>query len=268
MKNGMVIDLDKCIGCQTCAVVCKMHNSLAPGQWYNRVFTQGSEEHQAAVGTGSNLQMEFLPISCQMCSNAACEKVCPTQATYYDENGVVLVDYDKCIGCRYCMAACPYGVRQFNWSDPAEAKRAAAARAAVAIAGAEGAGGAGGSDSGASTSASTAADTPERTATIAAACSLGCPNDQREGSSHHLVYIQNRPRGVAEKCTFCAQYTQNDELPACARACPAKARIYGDLDDPTSEAAKLIATNNTMRLREDFGTEPKVYYITPSKKGA
>ena len=66
--------------------------------------------------------MEFLPVSCQMCDNPACQKVCPTGATYTDERGVVLIDYERCIGCRYCIAACPYGVRQFNWEDPKKTK--------------------------------------------------------------------------------------------------------------------------------------------------
>lgn len=122
MRYGMVIDLDKCIGCQSCAVVCKMHNSQPPGTWWNRAFTQGASYHQTAIGSDGVYKMEYLPVSCQMCENPACEKVCPTGATYTNEDSVVLVDYDRCIGCRTCMAACPYGARQFNWKDPKEAK--------------------------------------------------------------------------------------------------------------------------------------------------
>jgi dimethyl sulfoxide reductase iron-sulfur subunit len=65
--------------------------------------------------------MDWLPLACQHCDDAPCEKVCPTGATYTNDEGIVLVDADKCIGCRYCMAACPYGVRVFNWGEPEKA---------------------------------------------------------------------------------------------------------------------------------------------------
>ena len=93
----MVIDLDKCIGCQTCAVICKMHHAQPQGTWWNRVFTQGSDYHQSAVGTKDGFKIEYLPVSCQMCDNAPCERVCPTGATYKNEEGMILVDYDRCI---------------------------------------------------------------------------------------------------------------------------------------------------------------------------
>ena len=115
MRRGMVIDLEKCIGCRTCAVACKQHNGQPAGNWWNRVFTPGSELHGIAPVSGKEL---FLPVSCQHCQNAPCEKVCPVGATYRHTDGSVLVDFERCVGCRYCMAACPYGVRQFNWEDP------------------------------------------------------------------------------------------------------------------------------------------------------
>lgn len=115
MKRGMVIDLEKCIGCRSCAVACKQHNAQPAGTWWNRVLTPGSEYHAVTPEKGREY---FLPIHCQHCENAPCEKVCPVGATYRDSQGTVLIDFERCIGCRYCMAACPYGVRQFNWEDP------------------------------------------------------------------------------------------------------------------------------------------------------
>ena len=127
-RYGMAVDIDRCIGCRTCAVICKNVNAQPEGIWWNRVLTRGVTEHQTALRTDGGFEMDFLPIACQHCEDAPCQMVCPTQATYTDEKGTVLVDFDRCIGCRYCMTACPYGVRQFNWEDAAELKGAAQGR--------------------------------------------------------------------------------------------------------------------------------------------
>ena len=222
MRYGMVINLDKCIGCQTCAVVCKMHNSQPPGTWWNRAFTQGATYHQNAVGKYGEYKMEYLPVSCQMCDNAPCQKICPTGATYTDENGVVLVDYKRCIGCRACIAACPYGVRQFNWKDAKTLKQ------------------------------------------NEIGYEYGYPYDVKD-EPKRLVYTLNRPSGVVEKCTFCTQYVAKGEQPACVQACPARARIFGDLDDSNSEVSRLVRKHQVYRLLEQYGTEPKVYYISSGK---
>lgn len=120
MRYGMVIDLSMCIGCHTCAVACKMANNLPNDIWWNRVFTDGGEHVDTPSGEYPDNKMSWLPVSCQHCENPACVKVCPVGATYKDpETGAVRQDYDKCIGCRMCMAACPYtGVRSFNWEEP------------------------------------------------------------------------------------------------------------------------------------------------------
>lgn len=117
-KYGMAINLDRCIGCHTCALSCKMQNNVPDGLMWNRVITKGCTVVDGAVGTYPNLTRTYLPIACQHCENPACQRVCPTGATYKDESGRVEIDYDKCIGCRMCMAACPYNARVFNWSEP------------------------------------------------------------------------------------------------------------------------------------------------------
>ena len=117
-KLAIAINPDRCIGCQTCANACKMQNNVPMGMLWNRVITEGCDSVNGAQGTYPNLERHFLPLACQHCENPACQKVCPTGATYKDEQGRVEIDYDKCIGCRMCMAACPYNARTFNWAEP------------------------------------------------------------------------------------------------------------------------------------------------------
>ncbi len=120
MRYGFAIDTRRCIGCHTCAVACRIENNLPKGSWWNRTLTDGGTEQDTPEGTYPNVKMSYITIACQHCENPACVKVCPVGATYKDEEtGVVRQDYDKCIGCRMCMAACPYtGVRLFNWEEP------------------------------------------------------------------------------------------------------------------------------------------------------
>jgi len=132
-KWAMVIDQDRCIGCWTCAVGCKEINNEPLGFWWNRILTVApaesfGETSQAVAdpasdsidvphGTFPDVELAYLPVACQHCTDAPCVKVCPVKATFRRADGTVLVDYDRCIGCRYCMAACPYGIRVFNWGD-------------------------------------------------------------------------------------------------------------------------------------------------------
>ena len=120
-KLAIGINLHRCIGCNTCAVARKMQNNVSDGMLWNRVLTEGCERFDSAEGTYPNLSRTYLPLACQHCENPACERVCPTGATYKDDKGRVEIDYDKCIGCRMCMAACPYSARTFNWNEPVRA---------------------------------------------------------------------------------------------------------------------------------------------------
>ncbi len=107
---GMVIDLQKCVGCDSCTVACKAENRTPPGVSYNVVM---EEEH----GEFPDVTRTNLPRPCMQCENPSCVQVCPVSATYKMENGVVNIDYDRCIGCRYCMIACPYGARYFDFGE-------------------------------------------------------------------------------------------------------------------------------------------------------
>lgn len=119
-RLGMVVDMRYCISCNTCAVACKQENNLPNDVWWNRILTVGGDEPDTPAGTYPNLTKGNLTLACQHCENPACVKVCPVGATYKDlGTGVVRQDYDKCIGCRMCMSACPFtGVRSFNWEEP------------------------------------------------------------------------------------------------------------------------------------------------------
>ena len=101
---GMVIDLAKCVGCDSCTVACKAENRTPPGITDNVVL-------ERETGAYPNVRLEALPRPCMQCENPPCVSVCPVQATYKGDDGIVVIDADRCIGCKYCIAACPYGAR-------------------------------------------------------------------------------------------------------------------------------------------------------------
>ena len=197
-RYAMVIDTRTCIGCGDCVVACKTENKVPEG--LNRDWIV-----EATRGTYPNLTTEFRSERCNHCDNPPCTRVCPTQATWKrDSDGIVMMDWHRCIGCRYCLAACPYGSRSFNWTDPRP----------------------------------------------------------------HIEEIREdyptRTKGVVEKCNFCVERLAKGKIPACVEAgrrAGCDALFFGDLNDPDSEVSRLIAENQTTRIRENLGTEPKVYYI-------
>lgn len=204
MQYGMVIDLSRCIGCHTCSVACKQANNLPNDIWWNRVLTVGGDAMDTAAGTYPNNDLQYITINCQHCENPACAKACPVGATYKrTEDGVVMQDYDKCIGCRMCMVACPYNARSFNWKKP------------------------------------------------------DYYVEHAVGEFDAPVHQYN----VVEKCTFCANRVARGEPPACMVLCPGRARYWGDLDDPDSDVSKALQGRQYVRLLEDKGTGPNVYYL-------
>lgn len=106
MRYGMVIDLKRCVGCNSCSVACKQANVTPPGVLRGKVICE-------EVGKYPNTKLKFTPLLCMHCDNPECVRVCPTGASFKHENGAVVIDQDKCIGCQFCIMACPYEARSF-----------------------------------------------------------------------------------------------------------------------------------------------------------
>ncbi len=228
---GMVIDLHRCTGCGSCIITCKNENNLQEGvAWSNRI--------NETEGTFPNVRYTYIPTLCNHCEKAPCVKACPTSAMHKGAGGLTLHDTDKCIGCRYCMAQCPYGVIFFNYETPHQSWRSDEALI-------EG-----------------ATSSPKEVTETVGGTVIPYYNAAREET-----YPGIRPRGVVEKCTMCDHRIRKGELPYCVEACPTNARIFGDLDDPESEINEILGKYRPFRLREELGTEPKVHYVRGFKPG-
>jgi Fe-S-cluster-containing dehydrogenase component len=248
MRFGMVINLQKCVGCGCCTIACKAENNTrdrAGGQSHN-----WSDLLIRTAGTFPNVVHTVMPVLCNHCSNAPCVEACPVEgkAMFKTPEGVTMHDDERCIGCRACQEACPYS--SFELGDESLAGEAYStisyneddkptqprwADKSVMIPGC--------TASGAETAAAAGAATP-------------MANRFAAGD----VEAIRRP-GVVEKCTFCYHRTSKGLQPACVEACPAKARIFGDQDDPDAEIVRVLRAENWFRLQEEKGTKPNVYYI-------
>ncbi|WP_432822656.1 4Fe-4S dicluster domain-containing protein [Trichloromonas sp.] len=179
-RYAIVLDTRRCIDCKACTVACKAENHVPLGRENHRNWVTEEEVR----GQYPNLGQSFTPGQCMHCANAPCKKVCPTSATGRSPEGIITVDDNRCIGCKYCMTACPYDARYYN-----------------------------------------------------------------------------EEIGAVDKCTFCQHRILAGRVPACVDTCPTKVRVFGDINDPTSEAAKLLAKYPHRVIKASLGTKPHLFYL-------
>lgn len=224
-RYAMVIDLQRCVGCGACSIACRNENNVPEGIYWSNKITE-------TVGTFPNVRYHYIPTLCNHCSNAPCVRGCPTRAMHKLDNGITMHDPDKCIGCKYCEFNCPYGVIYFNWEKPHKFWRSEEAVIPGGTA------------------------SPKELVEKVGGQAPPYFNPERTGTAATI-----RPKGVVEKCTFCDHRVDRKQLPHCVEACPANARVFGDLADPNSEVSVLLGKFHPFRLREEIGTEPHVFYI-------
>ncbi len=229
---SMAINLNACIGCGNCAIACQAENNVAvigKQEVKNRRIMHWIRIDRYYSEEVDNPEVTHMPVMCQHCDNAPCENVCPVAATPHSTDGLNQMAYNRCIGTRYCMNNCPYRVRRFNWFEYTNEKR----------------------------------------------FNYNLGNEQEKMVLNPDVTV--RSRGVVEKCSMCIQRIQEAKLKAktenrmvgegdiktaCQQSCPGDAIVFGDINDPNSEIAKITANPRSYQLLEQLHTLPSVSYVT------
>lgn len=219
---GMVIDLDRCNGCQACEIACREENNIAVGG------PTASEQSRTiswmkvvahVEGEWPELRTKYFPRPCMQCDRAPCTAVCPVRATSIDDEGIVGQIYPRCIGCRYCANACPYTAKSFNWAAPSYPE---------------------------TTVEMLNPDVSVRPVGVIEKCTF---------CHHRLQKARDQARAEGRPLR------EDDYVPACAECCPTRAITFGDLSNPEHEVSRLVHDPRAFALLEELGTHPKVLYL-------
>ncbi len=246
----MVVDLDRCTGCQACVVACQAENNIPIN---TKVFFQRRRAYEWIrierywEGEFPNVKAKFIPILCQHCENAPCEPVCPVFATYHTDEGLNAQLYNRCVGTRYCINNCPYQVRFFNYWEPGWP---------------------------ASLRNQLNPDVTVRSRGITEKCTFCIQRIRRAETTIERRERSTLDHAVMEKRNF---------LPACVQACPTNALVFADQGDTTGPVERYFTDLNEheeehdrktrgYRLLEEMGTKPNVIYLKkvdkfPLRKG-
>jgi phenylacetyl-CoA:acceptor oxidoreductase 27-kDa subunit len=217
MRWGMVINLSMCTRCHACVAACRVEHFLPLHITWPRLVAWEQDTAQGA-------EVTTYPVRCNQCKDAPCVKVCPAEATRQRADGIVYIDQNKCVGCRYCVIACPYQNRTFLSKSQDPGYFPGHPRTSFEKKGKK--------------------LYPHQIGTTEK-CNF-CLEKIDFGLSHGL-----KP-GLDREAT-----------PACVNTCQARALTFGDLDDPASEVSRLIAGARGFQLHPEYGTDPSVYYIDP-----
>ena len=228
-KWGMVIDIDKCIGCQACVVACQSENNIPINEeshFNERRAIEWIRIERYWEGEFPNVKARFIPILCQHCDNAPCEPVCPVFATYHNPEGLNVQVYNRCIGSRLCSNNCPYIVRYFNFWEP---------------------------------------EWPE---TLKNQLNPDVTVRSRGIMEKCTFCIQRIRRSTRDAAKEGREVDDGDRAlnPACVNACPTETLVFGDLNDPDSKVTRLGKKEmedggRGYHLLGELGTEPNVIYL-------
>ncbi len=218
----MVVDVDRCTGCQACVVACQSENNIALND-EQRVVEHRAKEwirvERYWEGEFPDVNARFLPVLCQQCENAPCEPVCPVFATSHSSEGLNVQVYNRCVGTRYCANGCQWNVRFFNFWEPEGPEPM---------------------------TSMLNPDVTVRTKGVMEKCTF-------------CVQRINRAKRAAARDR---RDVRDGELqPACAQSCPTDALVFGNMKDPSSRVAQLAKSPRAYQLLGELGTNPSVVYL-------